>query len=496
MLKKIVTITLTILILSSAFLLFDQNVSALTGDPTKLGIFTGPPNVLADNNTYKCIAVQLQDVNSKPARAQQDTTISLSSSSTNIGTADPSIIISKGSTYAFANFNSTNTPGTTTITAAATGYTTVQSSITTMSPSGLTPSKLAVYCVPPTLPSDALSYPAIQVQLQDSSGRPTTAVGTDVPVSLFSSDPTVGVVSSTLTVPTGKTQTTASLTTTNAGGITTITATASNYTTGTATMNTYLIDYSPLQVALTANPSNTNNGNNVQITAYITADGSPITGAAVTFTSNNGGTFSAQQQGNGYYNTTFTAPNFSQTTTCTITASATKTNYLDSQGTTQVTVTPNAAPTPTPTTSGNGATIQLCVKDIDNNPLNNTLVSSIIQPSGMTTLTDITNSSGYVTFQNPVVGSYTFKIVRVGSESMNATIDFTGQPIILPITLLSSNSTADSNSPADYGVLLITAIVLVIIVVAVVSSILVVRRKKSERIRKLQELQKQLKRKY
>jgi hypothetical protein len=43
MLKKITTITITILILTSAFLVLNQNTSsASTGDPSKLNIFTGP----------------------------------------------------------------------------------------------------------------------------------------------------------------------------------------------------------------------------------------------------------------------------------------------------------------------------------------------------------------------------------------------------------------------------------------------------------------------
>ena len=713
MLKKIITITITILILTSAFLVFNQSTSsASTSGPSKLNIYTGPTSVLADNNTYKCIFVQLQDSSGQPARALQDTTISLSSSLTNIGTVDPSIIIPKGATYASANFNTTFSPGTTTITASATGYATVQASMTTIGPipyaiavygfpstlpadngsynaimvqlqdssgvpakapkdgiqvglfssntnvgtvnssitipegqtyaiatfnttqtngqatitavasgyasgwttittqyitagpdeirifigppkvladnnaypqiaielqnsttgsisavpsdltvsvtssdesigkiespitipqdqtyglatldttyksgtttitavgtnlttaqqaittTGFIPSKLAVYCVPSSLPSDNAIYQAIQVQLQDSQGRPAKDPQADVSVNLFSSQPTVGVVSSTLTIPFGKTQATGTFTVTNAPGTNTITAQASGYTTGQAQITTYLIDFSTLQITVTANSTNVNNGYNTEITAYVTANGAPITGATITFTSNNGGTFTTTtEQGSGYYNTTFTAPSFSKTTTCTITASGSKTGYLSAQGTTQITVTPapTATPTPTPTPTPsptptptiNTGTITLRIEDSQGNPLNNTIVSSTAQPTGMQTLFDITNATGYVTFQNATAGSYTFKIIKEGYPPQNETIDYNGQPLALSIALSSSNT--NGNNSNGNTLIIIVSIVVAAVVIAVISSLYLVRRKKSPNIKKLQELQKQIKYKY
>ena len=92
--------------------LFNQNNTSFTStnDPSKLNIYTGPTSVLADNSTYNCIFVQLQDSTGQPARALQDTTISLSSSLTNIGTVESAITILKGTTYAPANFKTTFSP--------------------------------------------------------------------------------------------------------------------------------------------------------------------------------------------------------------------------------------------------------------------------------------------------------------------------------------------------------------------------------------------------
>jgi hypothetical protein len=718
MFKKIITITMTILILTSAFLVFNQNISsASTSGPSRLSIYTGPNSVLADNSIYNCIFVQLQDSSGQPARALQDTTISLSSSLTNIGIADPSITIPKGDTYASANFYSTLTSGTTTITASVTGFSTVQAALTTITPipsaiavfvfpstlpadggtypaimvqlqdssgspqrappngvnvtlscsdtdvgdvtpsvvtipygqtyaianftttttpsttpatittlangyspkqvaittksvtsapknlrifvgpnqiladnnqypqiavelqdtlgniaaatsnitialistdvsigqvnstltigpesqfqtygiatlkttykAGTTyivaaatnlnpdqqlittvefiPPKIAVYAVPSILPSDNSTYPAIQVQLQDSRGQPAKNLEGDVSVNLFSQHPDVATISSTVIIPSGKTQTTGNLTVTNAPGITQITAQASGYTTGQTSITTYLIDYSPLQITVTANPTNVNNGNNTGITAYVTANGAPVTGATVQFTSNNGGTFATTtEQGNGYYNTSFTAPSFSIATTCTVTASGSKTGYLSAQGTTQITVTPapTATPTPTPTPTPsptptptiNTGTITLRIEDSQGNPLNNTIVSSTAQPTGMQPLFDITNATGYVTFQNTTAGSYTFKIIKEGYPPQNETIDYHGQPLTLSIALSSSN--ANGNNPNGNTLIIIVSIVVVAVAVAVISSLFLVRRKKSPNIKKLQELQKQIKPKF
>src|SRR4030067_3237116 len=88
---------LLIFTLLSSIILVNQNSFAAAMEPTKLKIYIGPTNVPADNNINECIFVQLQDSNSRPARALQDTTISLSSSLTSVGTVNATITIAKGS---------------------------------------------------------------------------------------------------------------------------------------------------------------------------------------------------------------------------------------------------------------------------------------------------------------------------------------------------------------------------------------------------------------
>ena len=195
--------------------------------PSKLKLTLSPPTLPSDNTTATCIFVQLQDADGLPARAAKDMTISLSSSSTEIGSADSTLTIKLGDTYASANFTSTFTPGTTVITAAATGYETVQAPITTVGPK---PYTVAVYGFPATLPADNQTYQAIMVQLQDSTGSPAKAPNGGSKVTLSCSNTTVGDVTPTVTIMPGQTYALANFTTTFDFGEAVITPVASDYT--------------------------------------------------------------------------------------------------------------------------------------------------------------------------------------------------------------------------------------------------------------------------
>ena len=471
----------------------------LATNPTQLKIFTGPSQVLADQNSYKQIVVELQNSTGFVGKAQLDVNVTVASSDQTIGLVDPQITIPQSQSYVVAMLNTTYKAGVTTITAVATDLLRSQVSITTV---GFTPSKLVVYGVS-ALPSDNATYPAIQVQLQDSQGRPAKDPQTDVTVSLFSSQPTVGTVSSTLTILFGNTQATGTITVTNAPGSTAITAQASSYTTGQATITTYLIDLSPMQVTVTANPETVNNAGKSQITAYITADGAPVTGATTQFTSNNGGSFTAvTEQGNGYYKTNFTAPSFTKTTVCTVTASASKTGYINSLSTADVTVEPPPAPTPTPTstpsptssptatprpnssptptptsnsnatsTTNSSGTLKLRITDNGGNPLNDTDISSTAQPTGMRTLSGITNETGYAIFDNATAGSYTFSVIKEGHQQINQTINFKGQPTTFNVLMSPETAPSTDNS------LLMVAAIVVAVIIAVIGVVLFIKRR-------------------
>ena len=313
----------------------------------------------------------------------------------------------------------------------------------------------------------------------------------------------MGTVVSTLTIPFGQTQATGNITVTNTAGSTTITAQASSYTTGQGTTTTYLIDFAPTQISAAANPTNVNNGQKTIVSVYLTADNAPVAAATIQFTSDNGGAFTAvSDQGNGSYTSTFTAPSFTQATICTITASATKTGYVTSQATAQVTVqpppaatpaptlTPTATPTPTSTphpsatpissttpnstsTGLSAGTIQMRIGDSDGNALINATVSAT-QPSGQV-ISGTTNASGYVTFTNVTAGNYTFHIVKDGYEQLEKPITFNGQPVKTALALSNDTSAPASDIPW-------TIIIVVIVVVAFVIIIVIVLKRKRSRV--------------
>ena len=212
----------------------------LASNPTKLKIFTGPSNIPADQSSYKQIAIQLQNASGYAAKTQStDTTLNMASNDSNVCKIDQ-IKIPAGQTYALATLNTTFKTGSANITAVANDFPLAYQSINTF---GFIPSKIAVYCIPTTLPSDGKTYQTLQVQLQDLQGRPAKSTETGVNVMLFSSQPNVGVVCSTLTIPFGQTQATGNLTTTNTPGNTSITAQASGYITGQTTLTSSIIDY-------------------------------------------------------------------------------------------------------------------------------------------------------------------------------------------------------------------------------------------------------------
>jgi hypothetical protein len=442
----------------------------LAATATKLGISTGPAKVLADNSAYEQIAVQLQDNAGTPVAAVSDITVTIASSDQSIGRTETQITIPQSQTYGLATFSSTYKAGTTTITAAATNLAAASQPVTT---TGFTASALAVYCVPSKLAADNGAYQTIQVQLQDENGNPAQAPDTDLSVNLFSSNPASGTVSTKVTIPLGKTCATGTLTATNSPGTTTVTAQASSYTPGEVEVATYTIDFASLHVTVTSPTDQVLNGNDTEITAYVTALGNPISGAVVTFSSDNGGVFTKAAAGEvGYYTTTFTVPNFANTTTCTITASASVEGFIDAQGSLPISV------GPTITKAGSTAgTLQLRVVDMQGTAITDALVASTNQPQGMQTLTGITNQTGHVAFKNVTAGAYTFEITKDGYETRNQAINFDGDQLSLVMTLNGGGGSGGVDMLLLGGIIAIFAVVFVVIAVVVVK-----RRKPAKKV--------------
>jgi hypothetical protein len=441
--------------------------------PERLRIYVAPPKTLADNTVHSQIAIQLlNDAGKITQQPETPITIQLTSSSENVGEVQPTLEIPTGQAYATATFYTTYKAGVTTITAAATDLITDTENIVTIGP---IPNKLAVYCSPSTLPADAQEYNTIQVQLQDSSGKPALDPNGDVTVSLFSSDPTIGTVPATLTIPYGETYATTTFTSTYVASSVSITAQASGYVTGQGQMRTYLIDQSSLTVTVTSDPSIVVSGKQTTITAHVTDPGeNPTLGATVKFTSSGGGTFSTVKPlEDGYYTSTFTAPNFETETNVTITATVSKTDFTTSTGTMQLIVAQLV----------NLGTMQICIKDDTEQPIANATVYTLSQPSSMTNLIGTTNSTGYVTFFDAAEGDYTFSVNKEGYSPMNMTLNFKVNSPARTLYLIKSSN--DQASP-DLTIVWIILVVVIVVIAVVVVVVLKRRKPKQENLPPLQ----------
>ena len=120
------------------------------------------------------------------------------------------------------------------------------------------PATISVRIVPSTLPADGQAYPALYISLVDPSGLPSAAL-TNVTVYLSNSAPAVGtVLNSSVVIGFGKEYAIAYFQTTPTSGSTVITATATGYTAGTATLTTSQARGFPSSIILTPVPSQIN----------------------------------------------------------------------------------------------------------------------------------------------------------------------------------------------------------------------------------------------
>jgi len=438
----------------------------MANPPESIKLYSAPLKIMADNTEHTQIVVQLLDRTGKiTQQPSTSTSIQLSSSNVDIGNIEPNIDVPEGRVFATALFTTTYRAGTATITAAASGLQIDTHTITTIGP---IPSKLVVYCNPSVLPADNKEYAAIQIQLQDASGKPALDPNGDVTISLFSSEPRVGTVPATLTIPYGKTFATALLKSTYLASSTSITAQSSGYTTGQATIKTYQIDQLSLNAAITADPTNVVSDEQTEITAYVTDPAqNPVEGATVKFdTGDEGELTKVQSLENGCYTTIFTAPTVKTQTSVTITATVSKIDCVTAMATAQIAVLPEQF----------SGTLQILIRETNSlEPVSNVTVFLIPQTADAASLTATTNNTGYAVFPNCVEGDYTINLDKQGYIPMNTTLNFksTSGKANLLITQIGGNQ-----STSDQTIIWLIIVVAIIISVGVVLVIVLMQRRR------------------
>jgi len=194
-----------------------------------LAVTPAPSTVPANGGEYSIVVVQIQNSTGFPVPAPADTPIILSSSKLEVGSVESTLTILKG-----AKFRSTTTPGVTTVTAAATGFTVGANTLTTVDPSS-SPMKLVVELSPKQQPPETNATGIVVVQLRDANG--VLARATDpILVSLSSSIPSIAKVDPSITINAGQSFGQASFYTAFTPGTTRITASASGYAIGSDTL--------------------------------------------------------------------------------------------------------------------------------------------------------------------------------------------------------------------------------------------------------------------
>lgn len=149
-----------------------------------------------------------------------------------------------------------------------------------------------------------------------------------------------------------------------------------------------------------ANPATIYSGGTSTIRVFVISGETLITGATVSLSSGQGGTFSTiTDHANGTYTATYTAPDITTETICSINVLASKAGDSGS-GTTQVMVQP--------------LVLNIYAKDASGNPIEGVTVVSTSQPSGQSALSGTTDADGFAAFMGILKGSYTIKLTKSG----------------------------------------------------------------------------------
>ena len=214
-----------------------KSSSAVAQTGLALELSVRPPVLPADGGSYQAIVLELMNLTSgKPYIPASDVPIYLTSSSPQTGTVPSEVTFSAGSLFEVVNFTTTTLPGKTTISGVASGYQLGSLSVTTKTIGGI-PNALQVFLSPDVIPPDKSVNSQVIVEAVDAFGNPVD-LDSSLNVALSSSDTQIGTVPSSLTIPSGQSFGTTEFSPTYIAGVTTITASAGNYTTGSAVMNT------------------------------------------------------------------------------------------------------------------------------------------------------------------------------------------------------------------------------------------------------------------
>ena len=224
--RKGLKLIILVLILSSTFSIAYKS-SAQTLSP-KLTITPAMTSIPSDGRSHTALFIGVQDNQGKPFPLSQPLNVTLTSSDASAISLPGTVKLTAASYYAIVNASSNVGSGKQIeVTASASGFESTKINIAVGPPAGA-PSALKVTVLPDAILPEAGKQVVLLVTLVDGYGSPTPA-RTDLSISLFSSNPTVGDISiSKITIVAGSYSAKTQLTTTGIQGATTITASSTN----------------------------------------------------------------------------------------------------------------------------------------------------------------------------------------------------------------------------------------------------------------------------
>jgi hypothetical protein len=119
--------------------------------------------------------------------------------------------------------------------------------------------------------------------------------------------------------------------------------------------------------------------------------------------------------------------------------------------------------------------MQLYIVDVDEQPVSDVTVVSFEQPSGMTTLSGITNGSGYLTFQNVIEGNYSLSMDKQGYTPRDVSINFKTNSTLMTYTLTKPGDAIQASG--DLTIVWLILIPVIAVVAAVV--FVIIRRRRT-----------------
>lgn len=243
------------------------------GIPVSLALTVIPPKLPADGGTYPALVVSLEGATGLASLALNNTVVFLTSSEVGVGSITAQVTISRGNAFAVANFTTSTTAGTTSISATSVGLQAASIQVVTVIPSGFA-NRLAIIPVPGSQPVSSTGQGTILVETLDSAGLPAKA-SSSIVITLSSSDNrVVSLPSTTITAAGGSVLSSAPYDVGVSPGTATITGSASGFNAGAGTVTVQGTSPFALKVFAQPDPVATSTSGRLVVT-LVDASGNP-----------------------------------------------------------------------------------------------------------------------------------------------------------------------------------------------------------------------------